>query len=65
MATPNLAEALKEIRKKKRREVLWVDAMCINQEDLKEKNQQLPLMRDIYLGAQMTVIWLGEGYEHS
>lgn len=38
---------------------LWVDAICINQEDLEEKNHQVPLMKDIYSQAEMIICWLG------
>ena len=37
---------------------LWVDAICINQEDLEERAEQVKLMRDIYSHAFRTIIWL-------
>lgn len=37
----------------------WVDAVCINQSDDREKNDQVPRMRDIYGKAHMGFIWLG------
>ncbi|KAH7383465.1 heterokaryon incompatibility protein-domain-containing protein [Cadophora sp. MPI-SDFR-AT-0126] len=40
-------------------EYLWVDAICINQEDKDELNQQLPLMGDIYRGAVMVFVDFG------
>ncbi|KAF5012516.1 hypothetical protein FDECE_1442 [Fusarium decemcellulare] len=42
---------------------IWVDAICINQEDNQEKNTQIPLMGTIYssLGAHTIYVWLGEG----
>lgn len=40
---------------------LWVDAVCINQEDNDEKAQQIQIMRDIYRFASTTYIWLGKG----
>ena len=40
---------------------LWVDAICTNQKDNDEKNQQVQMMRDIYAEAEMTLIWLGPG----
>lgn len=39
---------------------LWADAVCINQHDPKEKNQQLPLMDYIYEQAFATVVSLGD-----
>jgi Heterokaryon incompatibility protein (HET) len=39
--------------------ILWVDAICINQLDKKEKNRQLLLMRQVYEKASSTIVWLG------
>ena len=39
---------------------LWVDAICINQDDDHEKSYQLALMRDIYDTATELLIWLGD-----
>jgi hypothetical protein len=44
---------------------IWVDAVCINQQDLKEKERQLKLMADIYSLARQVYIWLGEGTHES
>ncbi|KAF3023061.1 hypothetical protein E8E14_012712 [Neopestalotiopsis sp. 37M] len=41
--------------------VIWIDAICIDQENVDEKNHQLPLMRDIYTRASQVIVWLGEG----
>lgn len=41
-------------------EFLWVDAICINQKDTNELNQQLLLMGDIYRGAQTVFIDFGD-----
>lgn len=40
--------------------MLWVDAICINQHVIPEKNDQVAIMRRIYLGAENVVVWLGE-----
>jgi hypothetical protein len=37
----------------------WVDALCINQHDIDERNQQVPRMRDIYQKATRVLVWLG------
>lgn len=38
---------------------IWVDAVCISQNDLEEKAQQIPLMRHIYAGCLEVLVWLG------
>ena len=38
----------------------WIDAICINQEDLQERSTQVLLMSKIYSQAQCTMAWLGE-----
>lgn len=36
---------------------LWIDALCINQQDLNERNQQVSRMRNIYGCSQSLLIW--------
>lgn len=38
---------------------LWIDAVCINQDDPEEKTWQVRLMRNIYSTAAKVIIWLG------
>ncbi|KAK3178136.1 hypothetical protein OEA41_000269 [Lepraria neglecta] len=38
---------------------IWIDAICINQQDLIERGAQVSVMGDIYRAAQSVVIWLG------
>lgn len=40
---------------------LWVDAICINQEDTEERNSQVDMMGEIYRSAARVFPWLGEG----
>jgi len=49
--TPNLQTALYHLRSEDVGRVLWIDALCINQLDTKEKTDQVQKMRDIYQGA--------------
>ena len=58
--TENLSVALVHLRLKDRIRVLWVDAICINQQDIVERSQQVSLMRDIYEGAGHVIVWLGK-----
>ncbi|RGP65875.1 heterokaryon incompatibility [Fusarium longipes] len=55
-----LHNALLHLRYPDKPRFLWVDAMCINQEDDKEKSQQIRFMREIYRSASNTIVWLGE-----
>ena len=58
----NLWLALRELRQRRPSDglrTLWVDAVCINQADVEEKNAQVQLMRYIYEKGRCTLIWLG------
>ncbi|KAF1359418.1 HET-domain-containing protein, partial [Lizonia empirigonia] len=43
----------------------WIDAVCINQKDDKEKTSQVLKMRDIYMKAKRTLSWLGPEADES
>ena len=51
--------ALKRLRYVDRKRVLWVDAICINQEDLEERKVHVQFMGQIYTKAKKVLIWLG------
>ena len=55
----NLAEALRFLRLPEKPRVMWVDALCINQEDFGERGQQVARMAQIYSRAFKVVAWLG------
>lgn len=57
--TANLTQALRDIRHTSRAVVLWVDALCINQQGPKKQSQQVRIMGDIYRRAATTIIYLG------
>ncbi|KAK4033559.1 heterokaryon incompatibility protein-domain-containing protein [Parachaetomium inaequale] len=57
--TNNLATALRYVRHSKKPVRLWVDSICINQNDNAEKSRQVRMMPDIYSNASATYIWLG------
>ncbi|KAN0106852.1 HET domain containing protein [Hyaloscypha variabilis] len=63
--TNNLESALRHLRYLDRPRVLWIDALCINQRDLLERNSQITHMSDVYERASEVVAWLGDEYEHS
>jgi Heterokaryon incompatibility protein (HET) len=57
---PNLASALRYLRYLDNTRVLWIDALCINQEDIEERNEQVKRMTNIYTLAHRVIAWLGE-----
>ena len=63
--TKNLAEALRYIRYKDKRRVLWIDAICVDQKNLKERSSQVKRMADLYRLAERVVVWLGPEKEDS
>lgn len=41
--------------------LLWVDALCIDQENIEERNQQVAIMHKIFQNAGRVNVWLGAG----
>ncbi|KAF7531499.1 hypothetical protein G7054_g8799 [Neopestalotiopsis clavispora] len=60
-ALPRLAD----FQSKRDEKHFWIDAICINQEDTKERNHQVGIMKDIFTKASLTVAWLGVDEETS
>ena len=56
----NLHAALNQLRLPDRPRELWIDAVCINQDDDDERSAQVSLMADIYKKATSVCVWLGE-----
>ena len=44
---------------------IWVDALCINQRDSKERTRQIQQMAEVYRQAQRVWIWLGEARRYT
>ncbi|KAH6678549.1 heterokaryon incompatibility protein-domain-containing protein [Halenospora varia] len=61
----NLEAALRCLRYQNKELVIWIDAICIDQFNTEERNEQVSKMRLIYTGAQEVRVWLGESYEDS
>jgi len=62
--TSNLFEALRSIQTRLSKSELeghkvWADALCINQTDLEERNEQVARMRDIFAGAEIVWAYIG------
>ncbi|PQE05272.1 hypothetical protein CJF31_00008785 [Rutstroemia sp. NJR-2017a BVV2] len=57
--TPNLSAALRQFRQSRRVLRLWVDALCINQNDDVEKSAVVTRMGEIYKNSLRVWMWLG------
>jgi len=58
--TSNCLNALCGLRHRFVRRTLWIDAICIDQKSQAEKNQQVPLMAEIYSKAVLVLVWLND-----
>ncbi|KAK1775287.1 ankyrin repeat-containing domain protein [Copromyces sp. CBS 386.78] len=56
----NLHAALLHLRDHSIPRTIWIDAICINQEDEEEKGHQVQSMAKIYAKASRVIVWLGE-----
>lgn len=54
--TQNLWHAMRRLRQPDQERILWIDALCIGQEDIHERATQVGLMREIYSQATTIVI---------
>jgi hypothetical protein len=50
---------LNEMRSRDKFQMYWIDAICINQSNIRERNHQVQLMNVIYSQAKSVYIWLG------
>ncbi|KAI0186970.1 heterokaryon incompatibility protein-domain-containing protein, partial [Xylaria flabelliformis] len=59
--SPNVYHMLLDLRNPGEDRMLWIDAICINQDaqDTTERNHQVQQMARIYGQAQRVVVWLG------
>jgi hypothetical protein len=55
---PNLAAALRRLRRPERQRVLWVDAICMDQRDVDERAQQVGLMRRVYMQTRRVISFM-------
>ncbi|KAF4629992.1 hypothetical protein G7Y89_g8154 [Cudoniella acicularis] len=62
----NLMDALTRLSRMSLREkshYIWIDALCINQQDLDERASQVAIMDKIYREARNVIVWLGQENE--
>ncbi|KAI1428982.1 heterokaryon incompatibility protein-domain-containing protein [Xylaria sp. FL1777] len=57
--TLNLYHALKQLRRADSDRRIWVDQICINQDDFTERGKQVQFMNVIYKCANHVLVWLG------
>jgi len=55
----NTAAALKKLRYVDKERVVWIDAVCIDQKNIEERNNQVAIMGRIYKCGRNNLIWLG------
>lgn len=63
--TRNLHMVLLHLRDPHVERVLWIDAICINQQDLSERGRQVQTMAHVYAKATRVVVWLGDATDDS
>ena len=61
----NFYQGLQHLRMPNMDVWLWVDALCINQQNLREKDIQVKRMAEVFVAAGKVIIWLGEGEDSS
>ena len=59
LITQNLHAALTSLRSSHKPRKLWIDAICIDQANIPEKNAQVQNMATIYKEARTVLVWLG------
>ncbi|TGO56215.1 hypothetical protein BOTNAR_0228g00150 [Botryotinia narcissicola] len=62
---PNLHSALVHLREKTEPRMLWIYAICVDMQNLEERNFQVRLMARIYSQAEEVIMWLGESRNSS
>jgi hypothetical protein len=61
--TKNLFDLLIQLRERGFRNAIWIDAICINQADVNERDSQVSIVGRIYEMAENVLVWLGRGTE--
>jgi len=59
LVTDSLLEALPYLINASSTKYLWIDQVCINQDDLAERSQRVSTMGNIYKKAERLLVWLG------
>ena len=64
-AASNLETALRHLRHQTEAHTLWIDALCINQEDLEGRQSQVQIMNEVCRSAATVIRWLSEATSDS
>lgn len=54
--------AFMRLRDPTKKRSMWINQICINQNNITERDSQVQLMRDIYFTAVRVILWIGEKY---
>lgn len=57
--TDTIDDMLRFLRSPSDTRALWIDQICINQDDIQEKSHQVAMMGSIYSNAEHVHVWLG------
>lgn len=64
--TTNLLDAILHLREScPDNSYVWIDALCINQEDLEERRVHVAIMDSIFQNADEVIVWLGLANPHT
>ena len=55
----NLYHALQNLRLPSETRILWIDALCIDQSNVVERNHQVQQMAQVFGSARSVIVWLG------
>jgi hypothetical protein len=59
LVTKNLRDLLLDLRRDEGwYRTLWIDSLCINQDDVDEKNAQVPRIKSFFSTAELTLVYL-------
>ena len=58
LVTPNVESAMRHLRRRHFTRRLWIDSVCIDQDNHVEKLSQMPRMDAVYRNAKRVIIWL-------
>ena len=61
--TESLEQALRHFRTKERPRYLWADAVCIDQDNVQERSQQVAIMAQIFKASIRVLAWLGRSHD--